>query len=539
MARTTEQYADASTGFALECDQITKIYGGIRALVDVDLVVPRGAVEALVGQNGAGKSTLIGILSGRTAPTRGTVRILGKQPVPGEPRSFRDAGLVTIYQELTLVPGLAAEENVFLGMLPSATGVVRRGVMRERYTEFCQRIGVAIPPRVPAGQLSVADCQVLEIMRALVADAKVILLDEPTAALAASERDALLALVGELRSQGVTVIYVSHDLREVLDIADHVTVLRDGTVSGSGPVEEWNEARLVKAMLGDKAERLAARMLEHRSDGRVQPHRSGLSAPPAGEGDGPPAVLEARGISLDGAISDVDLTVRRGEIVGLGGLVGSGRSTVMRCLAGMEPRSRGSLTIDGRPVPWPRSVRRALRRGLAMIPEDRKRSGLVLGMSAMDNVALPDMGGAARWGWLSAGRLSGQISAFAADFGFDPSRLGDAASNLSGGNQQKLMLLRWRYKTPVVLLADEPTRGIDVGAKEEVLDSLRRFAHAGIGVVVASSELEEISMLADRIVILSEGRAVAELMRKDGRISVDEIVSAIYESAQRSAVAAR
>lgn len=511
---------------AVEVSGVSKAYGGIHALAGVDVRIPGGTVEALVGQNGAGKSTLVGILSGRVAPSAGTVRVLGVEPAPGDPRASRAAGLFTIYQELTTVPGLSAEENVFLGMAPSAGGIVKRSAMRSRYLEFCERMGITIPPRSLAGRLSVADNQIIEIMRALVADAKVLLLDEPTAALAAAERDALLHLIRDLRQQGVTVIYISHNLNEVLEIADHLTVLRDGKVAAEGPAAEWDESRLVGAMLGGKADHLAARMLDR---------RGGQGS--AGEAEGAPSVkrrpqgasiLEARGISLEGAIEDVDLTVREGEILGLGGLVGSGRSTVMRCLAGAEAGSHGTMTLNGDQIDWPRSVRRAMRRGIVMIPEDRKGAGLILSMKALDNIALPDLGATARFGWLSDRRTNRHISDFAHEFGFDAARLGTPAGNLSGGNQQKLMLARWRFRSPVVLLADEPTRGIDVGAKEEVLDSLRRFADSGIGVVVASSELEEISLIADRVLVLSEGRAVAELQRTGERIHVDDILAAIY-----------
>ena len=513
---------------AVEVSGVSKTYGGIHALAGVDVTIPGGTVEALVGQNGAGKSTLVGILSGRVAPSAGTVRVLGTEPAPGEPRAARAAGLFTIYQELTTVPGLSAEENVFLGMAPSAGGMVKRSAMRSRYLEFCERMGISIPPRSLAGRLSVADNQIIEIMRALVADAKVLLLDEPTAALAAAERDALLRLIRDLRRQGVTIIYISHNLNEVLEIADHLTVLRDGKVAAEGPAAEWDESRLVGAMLGGKADHLAARMLDR---------RGGQELAGAGEAEGAPAakrrpqgtsILEARGITLEGAIENIDLTVREGEILGLGGLVGSGRSTVMRCLAGAEPGSIGTLTLNGEQIGWPHSVRRAMRRGIVMIPEDRKGAGLVLSMKALDNIALPDLGASAQFGWLSDRRTSNRISDFAHEFGFDAARLGTPAGNLSGGNQQKLMLARWRYRSPVVLLADEPTRGIDVGAKEEVLDSLRRFADSGIGVVVASSELEEISLIADRVLVLSEGQAVAELQRTGGRIPVDDILAAIY-----------
>ncbi|TPW74823.1 sugar ABC transporter ATP-binding protein [Schumannella soli] len=506
---------------AIVVDGVVKTYGGVRALKGVDLTIPAGTVEALVGANGAGKSTLIGVLTGRVAATEGTVTIGGVQPKPGEPTASRAAGLVAIYQELTIVPGLSAEDNVFLGMTPSSAGVVRGREIHRRYLELCSRLGVRIDGRQMARRLSVADQQILEIMRALVAEAKIILLDEPTAALSDTERVALVRLVKELRSQGVTMIFVSHNLEEVLDVADHVTVLRDGRVVQQGPVAEWDRTRIVDEMLGEagglvKAE-LAGDVDENGVDTSVTVHERRDDQP-----------LIATGISLPGLLYDIAIDVRPGEIVGLGGLVGSGRTTLLRCLAGLEPKSTGTLRIGGSEVRWPKTPRAALDAGVALIPEDRKNQGLVLGMTAAENIAIARYSKVATAGVMSTAQLKARTAELVTEFGFDPARLGAKAGTLSGGNQQKLLLARWRFLAPKILLADEPTRGVDVGAKEEILKALRRFAADGIGVIIASSELEEVSAVADRIIVLRDGRAVDELIRGTDPVHVDAILAAAF-----------
>ena len=528
--RSTQQSTSPATTIdtAIACTGVVMTYGGVKALKGVDLTIPAGTVEALVGQNGAGKSTLIGILTGRVAATAGDVTINGVTPAPGDPRASRSAGLVAIYQELTIVPGLSAEDNVFLGMTPSVFGVVKRRNIRTGYLALCKRLGVHINPRVLAGRLSIADQQILEIMRALVAEASIVLLDEPTAALSATERDQLLALVRDLRSQGVTMIFISHNLEEVLDVADSITVLRDGKVSRTGPVGEWDRDQIITEMLGAKTGILHNEMLGGETDTSiVVTDRPGTPHDPDTT-EISHAPLVATGINLPHLIYDIDITIKPGEIVGLGGLVGSGRTTLMRCLAGLEPQSTGSMAVDGKAISWPRTPVRALAAGIALIPEDRKGQGLVLRMTAAENIAMTDYGKVATAGVMSKQQLRTHTASVVQEFGFDPQRLPAKAGNLSGGNQQKLLLARWRYRQPRVLLADEPTRGVDVGAKAEILRSLRRFADDGIGVLIASSELEEVSAVADRVLVLRDGRLVEELVRGRKPVHVQEILNAAF-----------
>ena len=426
--------------------------------------------------------------------------------------------MVAIYQELTIVPALSAEANVFLAEPMGSHGMLAERDMRARYVELCEQLNVgAVAPRTPAGRLSVAEQQMLEILRALVSEARIILFDEPTASLGGPEREALFKLIDSLRAAGTTIVFVSHNLDEVLDIADAITVFRDGQVAVSERREAFTKASLVGAMLGETGDqRLLGELLE---PGEPVPAASDHSSPaPRRRVDrsaGKPPIIAATEVSVPGAIDGLEVEVHAGEIVGIGGLVGSGRSTLLRALAGVDPVSTGRMWVDGREVEWPRTVRQALSYGIALIPEDRKTQGLVLPMTAMENIALSEFGGAAGWGIVSPKSLERRTESVAAAFGFRPDRLREPARNLSGGNQQKLLFARWRYRTPRVLLADEPTRGIDVGAKAEILRSLDEMAATGLGLIMVSSELEEVAAVADRVVVLAEGAMAGVLDRAE------------------------
>jgi ABC-type sugar transport system ATPase subunit len=519
------------TQIAVAFEGVSKTYGSTRALKEVSLKVKAGAVTGLVGENGAGKSTALGVLAGRVAPSGGRVTVFGHELKYGDPRASRAAGVVAIYQELTIVPALSAEANVFLGQTVSRGGVLSERRMRAEYVAMCERIGVkATPPRTPAGSLSVADQQVLEILRALVSQARIILFDEPTASLAVSEREALYRLIQGLKDDGVTIVFVSHNLDEVLELADQITVFRDGELQVAAPQESFTKQSLVQAMIGDQGDDRVIRELLDEGDEAPPPSEATVSRQArlaAGEGQAP--VLQVSGVSVPGAIDDVELEVRRGEIVGVAGLVGSGRTTLLRALAGLEPRARGRMFIDGKEVPWPRTVRQALKYGIALVPEDRKHQGLVPSMSAIDNIAMSDFRRTGRWGVLSERSIESATAGIAASFGFRQDRLRHRAAQLSGGNQQKLLLARWKHREPRILLADEPTRGIDVGAKAEILHSLEAMAGEGLGLVMVSSELEEIAASSDRIFVLAEGLMVGRLRRETGHISTADILNVAFK----------
>ena len=439
----------ADTGVAVRFAGVSKHFAATRALQDADFTLESGKVHAFVGENGAGKSTCLGVLAGRISPTSGEVHVCGEELSYGDPRACRQAGVVAIYQELTIVPALTAHANVFLGLPLSKRGFLSERRMRQRYVELCEEVGVQpAPDGVPAGHLSVAEQQLLEIMRALVSDARVILFDEPTASLALQERAALLRLMDRLRSNGLTLVFVSHNLDEVLDIADTITVFRGGLVVARADRSGWNKGRLVREMLGEEA---GARIVHEMLDDDRPAQQ--VSAQHRNKRRSEQPMLRAEGLTVPGAIEDVSLEIYAGELLGLGGLVGSGRTTVLRTLAGLEPRATGTLWVDGKEVGLPRTVRQAQRLGIALIPEDRKGQGLVPAMDAMNNIALSDLGSVARFGMLSRRRMAQAATRAGAGYGFRAERIGETARNLSGGNQQKVLLARWRFTTPRILLA--------------------------------------------------------------------------------------
>jgi ABC-type sugar transport system ATPase subunit len=496
---------------AIDAQKVERRFGGSLALKGVSVQARQGTIHALVGENGAGKSTFLGIIAGRISPTSGRISIFGEAYRFGDPRHARQLGIAAIYQELTIVPALSTQANVFLGQTPSRYGLVAELEMRSKFRELCTRLGVAIPADVRAGRLSVADQQMLEIMRGLQSDARLLLFDEPTTSLAPPERESLFRIMSELREHGRTMMFVSHNLREVLDIADVVTVFRDGEVAATAPRSDWTKRDLVRAMIGQELRETTASRITAAS--RAQAH----------------ILLSARSISLPNAAEEIDLDLAAGEIVGIGGLVGSGRSSLLRSLAGLEPRSQGRLWLEGVPVQWPRTPKQALRLGIALVPEDRKAQGLVLGMSAMSNITMADYGRVSRFGVLSKRAMNEQSRAVASEFGFATTRVGTLVRNLSGGNQQKVLLSKWRHHQPKILLVDEPTRGIDIRAKQEILETLRRLADFGLGIVMVSSELEEVAEISDRVLVLSEGRSVAELDRESGPLRVEDILNAAFK----------
>jgi ABC-type sugar transport system ATPase subunit len=496
------------------------------------LDVKSGTVHALVGENGAGKSTALGIVAGRIAPTSGRVDVLGHELEYGDPRYSRRAGVSAIYQELTIIPCLSAEANVFLCQTVSHAGLLADREMRLQYLELCTEVGVRpVKPRTLARELSVAEQQMLEIMRALVSGGRVLLFDEPTAALSVQERESLYALIRKLKADGLTVVFVSHNLDEVLDLADHITVFRDGQVVASGSRGVYTKASLVDAMLGAQGANAILSELGNAMAGGPRAASAvadGLSTKASGEGSSSArsgrALLAASGVTVPGVIEDLAIEVSAGEMVGIGGLVGSGRSTFLRALCGLEPRSKGRLWIDGTEVRWPRSVQQALAYGIALVPEERKTQGLVLSMTASENIALSDFSKAARWGLLSDKSIERATADIGAAFGVPHNRLRHRAVQLSGGNQQKLLLARWKYFQPRVLLADEPTRGVDVGARAEILRSLELMASDGVGFIVVSSDLEEVAAMAERVYVFAHGRPAGVLDRSDGELTDERIL---------------
>jgi ribose transport system ATP-binding protein/rhamnose transport system ATP-binding protein len=484
---------------AIRCEGVSKLFSGKYAVHGADLVVERGSVHALVGENGAGKSTLLGMISGRLAHDEGTITVFGDELRSSSPRDSRRHGLVVVYQELTMVPGMTAVQNVFLGQLGSRGGITADRAMRERYLELCREFDVAIEPDVLARDLSVSQQQIVEIMRGVQAKGRILMLDEPSAALAESEREVLYRILRRLTAQGTTIVFVSHNLDEVLLLSDHITVMRDSEVVKSAPRSEWDKKSIVRNMVGKDV------AIEKRTERH-----------PLGEQS-----IAVEQLSLPGVLEDISLTARTGEIVGLWGLVGSGRTTFFRSLTGLEPKARGKLTLGGRSTPWPRSMRAAVGDGIVMVPESRRKA-LVMGMDAVANYWLGRRSPGR--GFVSPRKERKPVADDSAFFGFNARRLLDPVRNLSGGNQQKILLAKWAGYRPRVFLIDEPTRGIDVGAKAEVLASLVRLARDGATIIVTSSELEEVLAICDRLLVFAHGRVVHEFETAEGDYSVEQIV---------------
>lgn len=470
------------------------------ALSDVGVDVVAGRVHALVGENGAGKSTLLGLLSGRLVADGGQLRVFGHELPAGRPREIRELGISAIYQELTMVPALSAVANVFLGQSLRRGPMLSEREMRRRFTDLCRQFEVSIRSDLPVRELSVSQQQVLEIMRGVQADARVLLLDEPTAALAEHERGSLYRILQQLKRAGTTIIFVSHNLQEVLSLSDDISVLRDGQLVRTAPTRDWDRKSIIRAMVGRDVEVDVGR--QH--------------AP------GDDVLLECQEVFTGRSAHPLSLTVRRGEVVGLWGLVGSGRTRFLRSLAGLEPQSRGRLYLDGVELDWPHTVRQALGYGIAMLPEDRK-NGLVLGMTGQDNVHL-GAAGDRKAGFIHPRKERDAAARSVERFTLRAARLREPVGRLSGGNQQKVLFAKWAFRQPRVLLVDEPTRGIDVKAKSEVLTAISNMAKSGVAVLVTSSELEEVLAVSDRLLAFAHGQIVREIAANDAAFNANEIV---------------
>jgi simple sugar transport system ATP-binding protein/ribose transport system ATP-binding protein len=473
----------------LELADVSKSFGAVRALDGVSLTVARGSIHALVGENGAGKSTLGRIVAGVFQPDAGTLLLNGEEVALRSPREALDRGVAAIAQELNVVPRLTVEENVFLGAEPRTAGFVGRRSLRRRYERLADTAGFALPAAAPAGRLRPAEQQKVEILRALSRDADLIVMDEPTAALNREETAQLHEIVRSLASAGRTVLLVSHFLGEVLALADTVTVLRDGRVVRTSAAAEETEDSLIRAMLGRP---LTA---------AFPPKRE-----PAADA---PAALTVRDLRAPG-VDGVSFTVRAGEIVALAGLVGAGRSELARAVFGAAHATGGEVeTADGRRLTG--GPGRRLREGVAMIPESRKEEGLLLTRSVTENVTLASLPSVSRYGFVRRGAERRRAREVLDRWAVRTSGYGAPVSTLSGGNQQKVLFARMLLCGPKVLVADEPTRGVDVGAKRAIYDLLVELAASGLGVLLISSELEEVLGLAHRVLVMRAGRIVGEL----------------------------
>lgn len=476
----------------VECRGLSKRYGGVAALSDVDLTVRRGEINGLCGENGAGKSTLGRIIAGSVRPTSGRLVVRGGPVEYGSPRAAIRDGITIISQELALAPQLSVLDNVFLGQEEGRAGLLDRRRARERYQLLAERLGLAIDPTVEVRELRTAEQQQVEILRALARDAQLIVMDEPTAALSRPDVERLHTICRELRSDGVTIVYISHLLGDVLDICDTATVLKDGRFVRTSPVAEETVDSLITAMLG--------RGLEEQFPEPVPP-------PPEA-----PTVLAVRGLTRPGVFEDVSFEVRAGEIVGLAGLVGAGRTEIARAIFGADPAD-GVVEIEGERVSR-RGPARSIRRGVALLPESRKEQGLVMVRSVRENVAMVHLDEVTRGGFIRPAQERRVVGELLASVDTRAASMSMPVSELSGGNQQKVALAKWLLRRPRLLLADEPTRGVDVGAKRAIYRLIHGLAAEGVAVLLISSELEEFFGLAHRTLVVRSGRIVDELPRE-------------------------
>ncbi|MCX5481124.1 sugar ABC transporter ATP-binding protein [Kaistia geumhonensis] len=494
MTATTATSTDAATPL-VELKNTSKTFGGIKVLKNVGFDVRPGEVHALLGENGAGKSTLIKILSGFHTPDEGGEILVNGRPVSfSSPRDARKAGISTVYQELLLFPDMTVAENIFIGHAPRAgMGALDWNEMRRRARELLDDLDshdLDVDSRV--GGLSVANRQRVEIAKALSQDARLLIMDEPTASLADADVRRLLDVVRRLRERGVAIIYISHRMPEIFALADRVTVLRDGSLIGTKDIEEVDDASLVSMMVGRSIDQLFPKVVV-----------------PIGE-----PVLELRNVSFKDEVQDISLTLRAGEILGIAGLVGSGRTELALTIFGITPATSGEILLNGRPVTI-RSPQQARDLGIAYVPEDRGLQGLVKPQTIRENVSM------ALLDRISKGSIVDRVkeSALARDaiarFGIRARGPEQRAGQLSGGNQQKVVLAKWVFTNPKVLIMDEPTRGIDVGAKSEIHALMCKLAGEGLAVIMISSELPEVLGMSDRIMVMNGGRMVRTFDRSE------------------------
>jgi rhamnose transport system ATP-binding protein len=469
---------------------IHKRFGGVHALKGVDFDLERGEVHALVGENGAGKSTLIKILSGVHSADAGTLSLNGQPIALREPRQAQELGIATIYQESSLYPELSVLENLFMGHQPrTRLGALDWRSMSRLAAEVFERLAIRVSPTARAGSLSRAQNKLVEIARALLRDARIIIMDEPTAALPADDVNRLFEIIAALSADRVSIIYISHRLDEVFRIAHRVTVLRDGGWVASERVANIDHDWIIRNMVGRSLEQL-------------YPHTPRDPGRP---------LLEVRGLGRAGVFDEVSLTVHQGEIVGLAGLVGSGRSEVARALFGIDRYDGGEVLLEGKPVPpkpW-----RAIDSGVALLPEDRTGQGLILPFPIRKNVSLAMLRRLHDRGFIDDRRELELAGEFITSLRIRAPGPHTPTEDLSGGNQQKVALAKWLAAGPRALILDEPTQGVDVGAKAEIHQLIDRLVHQGVGILLISSDLEEVLGMSDRILVMHSGRIVAELPR--------------------------
>ncbi|RNC95613.1 sugar ABC transporter ATP-binding protein [Oceaniradius stylonematis] len=475
---------------ALRMRGISKTFPGVKALSDVNLTVDFGRVHAIVGENGAGKSTLMKVLSGTYLPTTGTTDIAGVEVRMRKPADAQRLGIRMVHQELNLVPDLTVAENVYLGRMPRKWGLADKAKMVRDAAAILDELGAAIDPKARLGDLSISQQQLVEIAKAYAAGPRIIVLDEPTSSLSEHETAALFRILRKMKQEGIAIVYISHRLKEVLEIADDVTILRDGSMIDTRPADGITAAEMIRLMVGREVTNVFPKT------------PSEIGAP----------VLKVEGLGDGYNFRDVSFEVRAGEILGLTGLVGAGRTELARSVFGLARVTEGRVEIGGKPVAI-NSPAAAVRAGIAYVPEDRKDDGIVPSLSVRENISLPVLRKLSRFGRVSMSADRKLAESYTKDFSIVPPDPERRISLLSGGNQQKAVISKWLSTNPSVLILDEPTRGVDVGAKAEIHRIIGELVAGGMAVVMISSELSEVLGVCDRVVVMRDGHASAPVER--------------------------
>nr|WP_298683537.1 sugar ABC transporter ATP-binding protein [uncultured Dongia sp.] len=499
----TQSASSSTPESVLELRDIGKAFGPVTVLTGVSLDIRRGEVQALIGENGAGKSTLSAIVAGLVRPSTGSMRWLGQDYAPASPADALSAGIGLIHQEMRLLPDLSIAENVFVGRLPVRGGRIDRATMNARAAEQLHRLGLDVAPTTLVRDLRIAAQQQVEIAKALTLNARLLIFDEPTAALGAEETDRLFDQIAQLKADGVSFVYISHRMDEIARIADRIAVLRDGQLVATHETAQVPVKRLVEDMVGRPLDRMFPPIEKVAGD----------------------TLIEVEGLTaLDGSFADVSFAVRAGEVFGIAGIIGAGRTELVRAIAGADRRAAGQVRMQGQAI-VPADPRDALAAGIVLVPEDRKAQGLVLPHTIADNIALANYASIAPKGWV----LPSVVDRFARDaisrFGVK-GQAGQRADELSGGNQQKVVIAKCISRGPRVVILDEPTRGIDVGARAAIYEVIAELAHAGMAVIVVSSDLDEVLGLSHRIMVLNRGRNRGILSHQEAsRVAVMELAT--------------
>lgn len=496
--------ADGFADSFLEMSGISKRFGGVHALNNVSFSLRKGEVQAMIGENGAGKSTLIKVLSGAVKPDEGEVFLEGRQLKLGDPKESMKAGIRTVYQEMSLIPQLDVARNIFLGNEPVLKGTfIDRKSLYEKADSLLAELGIEIDPKCPVGKLSIAERQLIEVAKALSMDAKIIIFDEPTATLSRRETEVLFDLIFSLKNRGISSIFISHRLGEILPIADRVTVLKDGRVVATKDKNELDIPEMIRLMVGRTVK---SQFPLHKKTGEI--------------------VLSVKGMSRKGLFQDISFDLQQGEVLGIAGLVGSYRTEVLKSIFGAELPDKGEFQLFGKPFS-PKSPMDSLRRGIGFVPENRKEEGIILHLPVRNNIVISSLNQVSNMGFLRLKKIAELASRMIKALRISTPGMNGKGEQLSGGNQQKVVMAKWMAANTSILLLDEPTRGIDVGSKAELLRLVHEYAEQGNSVILVSSDLQELFSLSDRILLLQNGRVIGIYNREE--TSQEQVLKILME----------